>query len=881
MSELQPTTPEDIEWACASLRTRADGPRFPPAIARGLEGNDPDQMRAAASFLIERGRTEGLRELIERFRNKKDFGVWARVTSSRLHQLTGEFAAGLADIADLMARFPERAAAHWWISQARCLTGLGRDNEAEAAAHAGVERFPDSSVAQVFLANLLLRRKRHEESLAIWKDLIGRSAEPEPDWFIGLSGVLKSLGRREEAFTALEDFVTRFPDHPRSLQLVVQIAEDREDWASVLRIWDERREKSDGGDQAQIEIGRGRALFRLNRPDEAIETLEAFVARSPESVQAWRELAYIASEVGEPERARDILSDLTQRLAHISHPAWWASLARAQHDLRDYAAGAATLAELERRFPDSPLAQHEGLRLAKELETGLEQLRARIESALRRFPDDPNLRSHWVWILLGLGRLEEAELQVESLEAEDAPGFALAARLRLEADRGDEYLRAYVQRFSAEREWSVPDAIQVGYALLETRALWAFELGTAVLAPVAARIPGHAALNHLRIRLMIARREDAAALALIEATPGRYARREILELRAWAAAKRERHEEAKQLWRRAIATNYYAAVHAPIRALNRVSPDDRPGPEVGITAFVVFRNEAAQIPGFLAHHRRLGVKRFVFFDHLSTDDSRTIALREPDIVVYDCPDSYQLSWSGRRWINEIVAREGARGWGLQLDMDEYLVYPGCENVSIDRFVAYLDAHGYEGVRGYMLDVFPRRLIDDNGAPAPLAEFRFYDDDYFQIGLERPPYLHSNGGVRSRLFEAKEFLHKTPVWRLDAGELINSHETTHLKFADVSAALLHYKMMNVALRGRDARAGVAFLEADGDVEAIRRHSRYAARLEKLWRADLVKPGVSRELADSLSLARRGLMEASDHYLAWMGREAGAPSETPTN
>ena len=90
----------------------------------------------------------------------------------------------------------------------------------------------------------------------------------------------------------------------------------------------------------------------------------------------------------------------------------------------------------------------------------------------------------------------------------------------------------------------------------------------------------------------------------------------------------------------------------------------------------------------------------------------------------------------------------------------------------------------------------------------------------------------------------------PLWRLDAGLLINSHETTHLRFADVSAALLHYKLMNVALRGRHATGeagGTAYLEADADVEAIRRHSRYAARLAR---------AVARRSVQARRLARNG-------------------------
>jgi hypothetical protein len=172
----------------------------------------------------------------------------------------------------------------------------------------------------------------------------------------------------------------------------------------------------------------------------------------------------------------------------------------------------------------------------------------------------------------------------------------------------------------------------------------------------------------------------------------------------------------------------------------------------------------------------------------------------------------------------------------------------------------------------MLDLFPPRLICDDGAPAPFEDYVGYDDDYSWFGLPRPPYLSPIGGVRSRLFEAKEYLHKVPLWRLDAGRLINSHETTAMRFADVSAALLHYKLMNVALRGRESTGGSDFLEADAHPEAIRRHSRYAARLARLWRADLAAPGVSRRLEDSLTLARRGLMDMSEAYRRALETEA---------
>ena len=70
-----------------------------------------------------------------------------------------------------MQRFPERAGAHWWVSQARCLEGLERLQEAEAALREGVARFPNDELPHVVLANMLSRQRRFAEALPVWRDL--------------------------------------------------------------------------------------------------------------------------------------------------------------------------------------------------------------------------------------------------------------------------------------------------------------------------------------------------------------------------------------------------------------------------------------------------------------------------------------------------------------------------------------------------------------------------------------------------------------------------------------------------------------------------------------------------------------------------------------
>jgi hypothetical protein len=400
------------------------------------------------------------------------------------------------------------------------------------------------------------------------------------------------------------------------------------------------------------------------------------------------------------------------------------------------------------------------------------------------------------------------------------------------------------------------------------------ELGRVLLDDLHARHPCDIRIVHALARALIALRRDELAMALIDTIPALYRGDATLELRAWAAAQRGRDPEAERLWETILAARYFPAVHGRVEELRRLTPE-RAAPG-GVTAYVVFRNEAAQIPRFLAHHRRLGVSRFVFIDHESDDGSREMLRDEPDVVLYRCADSYQLSSSGRRWMKELIDREGARGWGLQVDVDEAFIYPGWESLSIDRFASYLDSRGFEGVRGFMLDMYPRNLLDATGAPTPLERYRYYDADYDWLGHPRAPYLVPRGGVRERLFGAQGDLHKVPLWRVESGAVLNSHEISHIRLAGVSGALLHYKLFNVVLRGRAMRGerdGPSFLEPDASVTVMRRHTRYAARLPAAWRADLFVPGVSEELTDGLVLADRGLMTAPPDYREWLRSELG--------
>jgi tetratricopeptide (TPR) repeat protein len=861
---MPPSTPS-AAFAASLILLQAGPETLAESWRDVLRAPTDDLVREAAGAALAGGRPDLAEAVYAIYLERTDVGPWPLIGMARSRERRGDHGRAIALWSEAAARFPTPAAVHWLLARARCEHASGHDDAAEATLRDAGERFPMASAPVAALAVLLARGARPEAAAEVWGDLLERFPEQASlAWRAAHVNALLAAGRLDAAGEALAPMARDFPEAVETRRLSAMIATARRDWASALEHWS----RCVGADAA---TGRAMALFRLWRIEPALEIWRELIASQPEFLPGHRDLGQAAAELGDTQLARTCFETLLARFPGEAQAIWYFRLAKCLNDQREYVAADRVLAELEREFPGTPLASRERLRLAKERDAGQDELNRLVEDAVRRFPDDPVFLTERASLALGFGLWETAAKVVDTLENAGATRAALTCRLMVEADRDGEASAARTIRERVEnRRLPLEDALPLADVLMGLASREARELGGRVLDELAERHPRDLRLLRARAGAAIALRRDEQALALIDAIPAPFQSPPVLELRAWAAARRGEHVEAKRLWRHILERQFIPAVHSRVVGLERVTPEGRGPGTGGVTAYIVFRNEAPQIPGFLEHHRRLGVRRFVFIDHDSDDGSREMLADQLDVVLYRCADSYQLSSSGRRWMKELIDREGRAGWALQVDVDESFIYPGWETVSIERFTDYLDANGWEGLRAYMLDVFPRCLLDPTGKPTPRADYRHYDADYLWFGQTRPPYLRPHGGVRERLFGAREHLHKLPLWRTDTAVALNSHEFSHLRLADVSGALLHYKLLNVALRGRGARAqadGPGFLEPDSGVEVMRRHSRYAARLTGVLTSDLFQPGVSDELTDSFAMADRGLMQAPAAYREW--------------
>lgn len=161
--------------------------------------------------------------------------------------------------------------------------------------------------------------------------------------------------------------------------------------------------------------------------------------------------------------------------------------------------------------------------------------------------------------------------------------------------------------------------------------------------------------------------------------------------------------------------------HAPARLggagtnqLELLSPESRVAElnEAPLIVIAVARNECVLAPHFLKHYRALGVRHFVFVDNLSDDGTREYLAQQPDVVLYSADTDYKHSHFGVSWQQAVLGAHALGKWVVLADLDEFLVYPDCENRPIEGWLAELDASGHDAARVLMVDMYPQGPLDE-------------------------------------------------------------------------------------------------------------------------------------------------------------------------
>ena len=239
-------------------------------------------------------------------------------------------------------------------------------------------------------------------------------------------------------------------------------------------------------------------------------------------------------------------------------------------------------------------------------------------------------------------------------------------------------------------------------------------------------------------------------------------------------------------------------------------PVARTDTEIGsdeILAVIGLRDEFPRLPHVLAHHRRLGVDRFLIVDNGSTDGSLEYLVDQPDTIVWRTDASYRAANCGAVWWDLLLRRHARGNWCLIIDADEYFIFPGWETRRLRDLCVELDAQRATCYPAIFLDMYGPGPLSASviGPERDLLEtFPYFDRNWFRMRRPmagpRRNLLSHWGGVRARIFGDRALdsylLDKVPLFRHRTGDVLLSgnHWTSRpsAEIADGRGVLLHFK-----------------------------------------------------------------------------------------
>jgi hypothetical protein len=179
---------------------------------------------------------------------------------------------------------------------------------------------------------------------------------------------------------------------------------------------------------------------------------------------------------------------------------------------------------------------------------------------------------------------------------------------------------------------------------------------------------------------------------------------------------------------------------------------------------------------------------------------------------------------------------------LDADIDEFFDYPFSQMVPFAKFLAYLNEKNYSAVLCQMIDMFSGKPLSSLAHKAPKEElksaYRYYDlsnvtkVDYCKSDMTRkyaPANIVTNeksmllfGGIRKSLYGINCLLTKHSFFLTgkDLDLFPHVHFINRAKVADVSCAILHYKLASNAYESAMQNKGAFIGNSKGYIDFMR-------------------------------------------------------------
>lgn len=221
----------------------------------------------------------------------------------------------------------------------------------------------------------------------------------------------------------------------------------------------------------------------------------------------------------------------------------------------------------------------------------------------------------------------------------------------------------------------------------------------------------------------------------------------------------------------------------------------------------------------LEHHRRIGIRYFLFIDNGSEDDTLEILATHPDVTVISNQLPVRIYESLLR--ADIARRFIKGGWFLFVDSDELLEMLHGEGRSLKDYARYCNEYGYDAVVGQCLDLFSGRPLSETEGWSYkqsvsefnlfslrfISNFHYHDKSvgfawFLQANTVSNPNIRLKfGGIRRELFGENCALTNHRMVKNSKHIWIYSHPhcSSNVNCADFTLLLRHYKFAGNYLR----------------------------------------------------------------------------------
>jgi len=295
----------------------------------------------------------------------------------------------------------------------------------------------------------------------------------------------------------------------------------------------------------------------------------------------------------------------------------------------------------------------------------------------------------------------------------------------------------------------------------------------------------------------------------------------------------------------------------------------------GIVVVSPYYGNAAILPCFVEHHRRLGVDEFVFLD-LSEDGGLAAQLREqPDCAVWR-PRAGADPGQAIYWLNSLRRRYATGRWCLSLEPSDLFVFARSESRRIKDLVEFLETEHRDHVYAVVVEMYgdrPAAGLSLGAGESPLDRLPYFDPfGYWISDTGNHGNVLMRGGVQRRTLFAETparspSLSRIPLvkWRRFNAYVAGTRlmvptrlNTPHSKWHTSPTACL----LRFALLDGDASLAAAAAAESHEIVPDDGGSSYAA-IPRLRRREL-KQAASARFTASTDLVNCGLLNPGQWF-----------------